>query len=283
MSSLEVILFKRTAEEKKNVIFNLDGRVKFLLFIWASIIVYIFYDWILTLVFLTAFLAISLVGKVFKHIAIIAGIVIVPYMLVSMIVLGGPFGFKYNETVVFVLNLLGYRIPFYLEGLGWAVTWPLRIGVSVVAALIFFLTTPQARLIATLLRLKMPFKLVYMIIATLQFIPIFLSEIKTIEEAQKSRGLRVDVGIIRRFKNFFAMIIPLTMSVINKVQVRAIALESRGFRAPVEKIPYYDISLKKADKATLLIMIVVSILLVYLYVTQGLSPFAHLKYLLAGG
>jgi len=58
--------------------------------------------------------------------------------------------------------------------------WPLKIGVSVASAL-FFLTTHQARLIARLLRLKMPFKFVYMIIATLQFIPIFLSGFRTIE------------------------------------------------------------------------------------------------------
>jgi len=279
--SAGISLLKRTAVEANTIFQRLDGRVKFLYFIWATVLVYIFYDPYLTLAFLIVTLAMAAYAKVFKPIAMTLLIIIVPWIILGVLILALPFGFPWNKTVIGYINVLGYRLPVYLEGLGWGITWPLRISVAISSALFFYLTTNQAKLVATLFKMKVPFKAIYMIIATFQFIPLLFDEANTIIQAQISRGLKTDVGVLQRIKNYLAVVIPLTISALNKVQTRAITLESRGFSAPVKKTFLYEARLTAADWAFLGIMAAVTVFLAWVYVTIGYSPVAHLQWIWA--
>jgi energy-coupling factor transport system permease protein len=277
-----VSLLKRTAVEADTFVQRLDGRVKFLYFLWATVLVYIFFEPILNLAFLFATLALAAYSKCWRPIAMTLLIIIVPWILIAIPVLALPFGFPWNKTIIGYINILGSEYPVYLEGLGWAITWPLRIAVAIAAALLFFLTTNQARLVATMFKMKLPFKLIYMVIATLQFIPLLAAEASTIMQAQIARGLRTDVGFLQRIKNYLAVVIPLTLSSLNKVQIRAIALESRGFSAPVRKTLPYKASLTKIDYLFLLAMLITTLILAWIYVYVGYSPISHLPWIWAG-
>jgi len=279
--SAGISLLKRTAVEADTIFQRLDGRVKFLYFIWATVIVYIFYDPYLTLAFLVVTLAMAAYAKVLKPIAMTLLIIIVPWIALGVLILSLPFGFPWNKTVIGYINILGWRLPVYLEGLGWGITWPLRISVAISSALFFYLTTNQAKLVATLFKMKVPFKAIYMIIATFQFIPLLFDEANTIIQAQISRGLRTDVGVLQRIKNYLAVVIPLTISALNKVQTRAITLESRGFSAPVKKTFLYEAKLGVADWIFLGLMAAATVFLAWVYVTIGYSPIAHLEWIWA--
>ena len=88
---------------------------------------------------------------------------------------------------------------------------------------------------AIMLKSKLPYKFAYAFLATIQLIPILTNEITTIYQAQVSRGLNVQAKLIDRFKSIVVLMIPLTLGAINQTQIRAIALESRGFSAPVKE------------------------------------------------
>jgi energy-coupling factor transport system permease protein len=131
-------------------------------------------------------------------------------------------------------------------------------------------------------KMKFPFKLIYMVIATFQFIPLLASEANTIMQAQIARGLRTDVGFVQKIKNYLAVVIPLTLSALNKVQIRAIALESRGFSAPVKKTLLYEARFTKLDYAFLMTMLLVTVSLAWVYIYIGFSPLAHLPWIWSG-
>mgnify|MGYP000492273706 CR=1 FL=1 len=282
MSGLGMGLLRKTVAEVDTWIHRLDGRTKFLFFLWISGFAYLFCDYAVTAFFLAVCLVLAAYARVLRPIGLTLLVIVVPWIAVNAVILGLPFGFPWNETVIFEFELFGMRIPVYYEGLSWAVTWPLRIGVTISAAMLFFLTTNQARLIATLIKLKVPFRFIYMVIATLQMIPMLMDEANTIYQAQVSRGLRTDVGLLKRALHYFALMVPLTLSTLYKVQVRAIALESRGFSAPVKKTLLHKTDFDKADYMFFAAMALATIGLLYIYFTYGFSPIAHMRYYIAG-
>ncbi|MEZ0346817.1 MAG: energy-coupling factor transporter transmembrane component T [Infirmifilum sp.] len=280
--SVGVSLLKKSAVEVDTFVQRLDGRVKFLFFLWATFIVYIFYDPFINLIFVAAALAMAFYARVAKPILQTLLIIVVPWIAFAVPILSLPLGFPWNKTIIGYISIFGANYPVYLEGLGWGITWPLRIAVAISTALLFFLTTNQAKLVATLFKMKVPFKLIYMVVATFQFIPLLAREAETILQAQVARGLRTDVGFIAKIKNYLSIVIPLTLSSLNKVQIRAIALESRGFSAPVKKTLLYEASLSKLDYLFLAAMLVSTLLLAWVYLTIGYSPIAHLTWVWGG-
>jgi len=275
---LSLSLLKRTAVEADTVIQRLDGRAKFIYFLWTSFLAYIFYDYILNIIFIAVTLALAAYAKVFKPIALTLAIIILPWIAIATPILSLPLGFPGNETVIYMIKLAGYEIPIYLEGLGYGITWPLRIAVTISSAMLFYLTTNQARLVAAMVKSRVPFRAIYMVIATLQLIPLLVDEANTIYQAQVSRGLRTDVGVVKKIYYYIALVIPLTLSALNKVQIRAIALESRGFSAPVKKTFLYEAEFRARDYVFFLIMALATAFLAYVYVNFGYSPLAHIKY-----
>jgi len=280
--SAGVSLLKRTAVEVDTFVQRLDGRVKFLFFVWATLLVYIFYDPVLNLIMIGVALTLAAYARVLKPIALTLAVIIVPWILFAVPILALPLGFPWNKTVIGYIEFFGKRYPVYLEGLGWGFTWPLRIAVAISTALLFFLTTNQAKLAATLVKMKLPFKVTYVVIAALQLIPLLAREAEVIMQAQRARGLRTDVGILQRIKNYLAVVIPLTLTSLNKVQIRAIALESRGFSAPVKKTLVYEASFTRLDFAFLAGMAAATIFFAWVYVTYGYSPISRLPWVWAG-
>jgi len=282
MSSLGYLLLKKSILAGKTPLHMADGRTKFLYFIWISLLAYLFYDYILTLIFLIANIILSFIGRVGKQVCLPLALVVVPWITLAVPILSLPLGFPWNQTVIYKLKFFDLELPVYLEGLAWGFTWPLRIGVTISAALLFYLTTEQTKLVAILFKFRLPFRFIYMVVATLQLIPLMVDEVKSIYQAQLARGLRTDVNALKKISNLLHLIVPLTLASLEKVQRRAIALESRGFSAPVRKTSLYEIRFKTVDYVFFVCMALFTGVLAYLYITEGYSPFVRLRYLLAG-
>ena len=70
-----------------------------------------------------------------------------------------------------------------------------------------------------------------------------------------------------------AILIPLTLGSMSDLQLRAIALESRGFSAPVRKTFIIRSDLTKSDYVILSVMVALSALFIYWITTIGLIVF----------
>ena len=260
-------------EEKDSWVHKLDPRTKFILFIWASIFNYIFYDIYISLAFLISLIVLTIVGKVAKRILKIISIVLIPFYVLSTLVIALPIGFPYNETPLFSFTVFGFDVTFYLEGAAYVAIWTLRLAITMTSALLFFLTSNPARITTILLKLRIPYKYIYALLSVFQLIPIMQRRIQVIYQAQVSRGLNINVGLFKRLKNFLAILIPLTLGSMSDLQLRAIALESRGFSAPVRKTFIIRSDLTKSDYVVLSVMVALSALFIYWIMTIGLMVF----------
>ena len=260
-------------EEKDSWVHKLDPRTKFILFIWASIFNYIFYDIYISLAFLISLIVLTVAGKVAKRILKIISIVLTPFYVLSTLVIALPIGFPYNKTPLFSFTVFGFGVTFYLEGAAYVAIWTLRLAITMTSALLFFLTSNPARITTILLKLRIPYKYIYALLSVFQLIPIMQRRIQVIYQAQVSRGLNVNVGLFKRLKNFLAILIPLTLGSMSDLQLRAIALESRGFSAPVRKTFIIRSDLTKSDYVVLSVMVALSALFIYWIITVGLMVF----------
>ncbi len=260
-------------EEKDSWIHKLDPRTKFILFIWASIFNYIFYDIYISLAFLISLIVLTIVGKVAKRILKIISMVLIPFYVLSTLVIALPIGFPYNETPLFSFTVFGFGVTFYFEGAVYVAIWTLRLAITMTSALLFFLTSNPARITTILLKLRIPYKYIYALLSVFQLIPIMQRRIQVIYQAQVSRGLNINVGLFKRLKNFLAILIPLTLGSMSDLQLRAIALESRGFSAPVRKTFIIRSDLTKSDYVVLSVMVALSVLFIYWIITVGLIVF----------
>lgn len=281
MSSIITTFLKRKPHELESPIHRIDPRVKFIFFLWISIWAYIYLDYYITIFYLIGILVLSYIGKTLRRIVSALAIVILPWIAIAVPILG--ILFPWNETPLYRIQIFSWELTLYYEGVAWGVAFPLRIAVCLSSALFFLFTTEPVKLVALLFKLKLPFRFIYMIAGSLQLTSILLEEYQTILQAQKSRGLRTDVNILKRIFTYAAILIPLTLSTFNKVQIRAIALMSRGFSAPVEKTWPYELNFKRIDYLFIIGIILLTIVFVYIYLTFGFSPLSGLKFYLVVG
>jgi energy-coupling factor transport system permease protein len=263
---------------------RLDGRTKFLFFLWISIFNYVFYDIYFCVVSLVVVMALAFAARIYKIVLSVIIIVPVPILILGLLILGGPVGFPANKTPILEIVVLGHRLGFFLEGTVYVSIWSTRLAVTISAALLAYLTTHPSDLTAIMLKSRIPYKFAYAFLATVQLIPILTNEITTIYQAQVSRGLNLKANLIERLKSIVVLMIPLTLGAIHQTQTRAIALESRGFSAPVEKVMLRDPRFGAGDYLVFCLLGAFTILFFYLILTRGLVPFMQgIEYVRPGG
>ncbi|GEM_PF-1040331 len=284
MSSTAFAILKSGYVARDTFVHRLDGRTKFLFFLWISVFNYLFYDLYVTMVSFAVVISLAFVARIQRFVITVLVIIVLPIILLGMGIIGGPFGFSQNRTVLAAVEVFGFTIGFYLEGTVYVSVWTSRLAVTITAALLAYVTTHPSDLASIMLKSRLPYKFAYAFLATIQLIPILTNEITTIYQAQVSRGLNVQAKLIDRFKSIIVLMIPLTLGAINQTQVRAIALESRGFSAPVKKVMLRDPKLKAADYAVMAIIGIMTCVFVYLIWTRGLVPFmVGIQYVRPGG
>ena len=284
MSSTALKILRSGYVRGNTVFHRLDGRTKFLFFLWISIFNYVFYDLYFSLASLAIVLTLALLSRIGKIVLSVISIVAGPILILGIIILGGPVGFPPNRTPLIATIVFGHQIGLFLEGTVYVSIWSTRLAVTITAALLAYLTTHPSDLAAIMLKSRLPYKFAYAFLATVQLIPILTNEISTIYQAQVSRGLNLQANLIQRLKSIVVLMIPLTLGAITQTQTRAIALESRGFSAPVKKVMLSDPKFKIGDYLMFFAMIVFTAYFVFLIYTRGLVPFMQgIEYLRPGG
>lgn len=200
--------------------------------------------WLSAAVFAAFLTLIALLGlmKQFQFVLVGMGI-----LGLSLFTIQGLFN-PANATVLFTL-LPGAHIAIHKEGLHLAADLYCRILPLVASLFVMIRTTNMTDLGVALNRAGVSYKFNYVLVSTFQIIPVFQKEMNQIMNAQRSRGLVTEGSLIRRFKAFVPIIVPLIANSIAKVQGKAVALESKGFNAPVKKTYYRELSFTGADVA----------------------------------
>lgn len=152
--------------------------------------------------------------------------------------------FAAGDTILFSFWIFNAK----LEGLLFA----LKLGfvlASVGSALIwFFLVTKEKDFVLALEKMGMSSKASYVVLSTLQMVPVLKKRSQTIMNAQRARGVETEGGLLTRAKVFIPTLVPLVLSSIQGTEERALTLEARGFSIETKSTHLYDIEPRPIDK-----------------------------------
>lgn len=173
-------------------------------------------------------LVILMVGRVWKRLIPFLGINI--FVLISIVIIQGLV-MPGNRTLL--LQLGPFR--FYQEGLGYALILCLRVLNVLCAFAVLVLTTKPSDLIASLVERGLAPKLGYLLSAVLQIVPQLMAAMGKIMDSQRSRGMETEGNLRVRIKAYLPLLMPVVLSSLMNIKEQAMALEVRGFNAPVKK------------------------------------------------
>lgn len=148
-----------------------------------------------------------------------------------------------GEDVLFQLGIFSMK----REGLMYAVKLSLILLVVGGAFVWFFQVTSHKDFVFALEKAGLPETATFVVLSTLQMIPVLQKSSQTIMNAQRARGVETEGNLWIRMKVFIPTIGPLVLSSISNTEERALTLEARGFSAPVKKTRLYQLEKTKKD------------------------------------
>jgi len=125
--------------------------------------------------------------------------------------------------------------PFHLtfEGLDYGLTLFLRVLCLGTVSIIYALTTSPRRMINEMIEIgHLPYRWAYALYAALRFVPLLQTEAMNIMNAHAVRGAaEKKSSLLDFFKPIMRLTLPLLTGGIRRVQITAIAMDSRAFGA----------------------------------------------------
>lgn len=152
-----------------------------------------------------------------------------------------------------------------LEGLNYSLILTSKIIAISSAIMLFFITTKNRDIICALEKTKVPKKVTYVIMATLQMIDQLKQSSQVISDAQMSRGIEMQGNLFVRMKAFIPIMTPLVLSNVEASEERVLTLESRGFSNKSRKTSVYILEKTTFDK----VVGFGFILLIVIYIVGG--------------
>jgi len=162
--------------------------------------------------------------------ALSAGLRILAPLALMLFVIHGLFN-PANQTVLLQVGVL--RIG--QEGLAYAALIFTRLAAALLSSLLLVLGTHPAHLIQALSEAGLPSGLAYLLGSPLLLLPQMAGRIRSIQAAQQARGLETQGSLLQRARALFPLVAPLIFSALLDVEERALALDVRGFSAPLRK------------------------------------------------
>ena len=130
-----------------------------------------------------------------------------------------------------VLLQLGGRWTITKEQLFYHVNLVLKYLATIPIVLLFVCTTNPSEFAASLNRIGVKYTIAYSVALALRYIPDIQREYHEISQAQQARGIEMSKkeSLVKRLKSASAILIPLILSSMDRIEVISNAMELRGF------------------------------------------------------
>ncbi|CUH97498.1 putative membrane protein [Propionispora sp. 2/2-37] len=103
------------------------------------------------------------------------------------------------------------------------------MAMAMVFILVLATTRVQDLTAALVSQCRIPYEYAFMFTTALRFVPDFLSESRTIQEAQACRGYSTKGNVVKRLINYLAIVKPLVLRAVSRSETMALSMELRGF------------------------------------------------------
>ena len=166
-------------------------------------------------------------------------------------------GFFTRGELLWRIPLIGADLT--VQGLERGVLYSARLGILVVFAALFTLTTSPIEMTDGLEKLLRPAKklgmptheLTMMMSLSLRFIPTLLQEADRLQKAQVSRGATFEGGVLKRIKGVLPLILPLFISSFRRADELAMAMDSRCYAGGEGRTSFKQLRFSALDYAVM--------------------------------
>ena len=258
--------------ERDSVIHHMTGTTKLFFFLFWSVAAMITYD---TRVLVGMFLFGCVLFKISKlkwkeiSFALIFMFTLMAINIVGIYIFAPEQGVEIYGTRHVVAELF-WRYSVTLEQLFYMFNFLMKYMAVIPIALLFIMTTNPSEFAASMNKIGISYRVGYSVAIALRYIPDIQRDYREISQAQQARGISLgkDEKTLDRIKNSAAILFPLVLSSIQRIETISNAMELRGFgkhkkrtwimAKPMEKRDYAGIVISIAILTVSIVMIIVN-------------------------
>lgn len=247
--------------KRDSLVHELTGTTKLIFFIAWSVATMVTYDTRVLAVLLVLSVVIFKVSKVRLYdIRFVLGLAVVFVLLNNLFVyLFAPeYGVELYESRTVLFTIAGpYTIT--LQQLFYHLNMTMKVACVVLVALLFIACTDPSEFAASLASIGVSYRIGYSVSLALRYIPDVQREYHNISQAQQARGIDLSGKdkVFTRMKNSVAILLPLVLSSLNRIETVSNAMELRGFGKDKKRTWYSQRKMKRNDWLVIALAVIV--------------------------
>lgn len=261
---------------------SLTGAAKLICMLLWSFAVMLTYDTRVLIVLLILGLAVFAVSKIrVSDVSIVLAFMLV-FLVINNIALYffSPeegvriYGTRHELCHLFAWYYLTAEQLFYMFNVS------LKYFTIIPMALIFIVTTDPSEFASSLNRIGVSYRVSYAVAIAFRYIPDIQRDYHDIAQAQQARGIDISSKekLMRRIKNAAAILVPLIMQSLSRIEVISNAMELRGFGKKKARTWYAARPFRVRDYAAMAFCILITIASLVITFYDGdrfYNPFAY--------
>ena len=255
--------------KRDSLVHELTGRTKLLFFIAWSVAAMVTYDTRVLACMLLFSIVIFKISKIrVRDISFVLGLAAVFLVMNNLFVyLFSPeYGVGLYESRTVLFTIAGpYTIT--AQQLFYHLNMTMKVICVVPVALLFIACTDPSEFAASLASIGVSYRIGYAVSLALRYIPDVQREYHNISQAQQARGIDLSGKdkLFTRMKNSVAILLPLVLSSLNRIETVSNAMELRGFGRNKKRTWYTLRKMQKND--WIVVALVVAVLIIDMVVT----------------
>lgn len=266
--------------KKDSPIHRLTGSTKFIFFLLWSFAAMITYDTrVLGGMFLLGIVFFVISGLKWKDVrfAVLFMVWLIAMNLLALFLFSPEQGVGIYGTRTQLVHLF-WRYDVILEELFYLFNFMLKYLAVIPVALLFILTTDPSEFAASLNRIGVSYRVGYSVAIALRYIPDVQRDFREISQAQQARGIDLSKKdkLVDRLKNSAAILFPLVLSSLDRIEVISNAMELRGFGRNHKRTWIVERAFQRADYAAIAVAalaMAVSLFFIFLNGGRFFNPF----------
>ncbi len=237
-------------------IHRLDPRVKIIMLITLTILVFLSRNVLVLGVIFVAIISAWIVSKtpvneLVGYMKLLVGLVLFLFVIQAI--------FQNGETAL-IDPIIPYAVPLIggigritLEGILYGLLLSFRLVIILCLMPLVIMTMRTKDFSLGFVKLGVPYRIAYMITMALNYVPTLQGEISTITSAQKLRGFMVfeKGSALQKLKAYPALVIPLVMGAMKRSMQIGMAMDVKAFGLNKKRTFLHDLTMRKADWAVL--------------------------------
>ena len=259
--------------ERDSVIHKMTGITKLFFFLFWSIAAMITYD---TRVLVGMFLLGCIFFKISKlkwkeiSFALIFMFTLMAINIIGIYIFAPEQGVEIYGTRHELTHLF-WRYSVTAEQLFYMFNFLMKYMAVIPIALLFIMTTNPSEFAASMNKIGISYRVGYAVAIALLYIPDVQRDYREISQAQQARGISLgkEEKTLDRIKNSAAILFPLVLSSIQRIETISNAMELRGFGKHKKRTWIMEKSMVKRDYAGIVLGIVIMIISVTMMFVNG--------------